>query len=972
MPVRVGINGFGRIGRNVFRADAETDADIEFVAVNDLTDAKTLAHLLKYDSILGPYPGTRRGRATATSRSTATRSRCSPSATRPRCRGATSASTSSSSRPASSPTATTPPSTSTPARKKVIISAPATSRTSRSCSASTSTTLRPRPAPRHLQRVVHDELPRAGRQGAARHGRHQARPDDDDPRLHGRPAPAGRAAQGPAPRPRRRDQPRPDVDRRRQGRRPRAPRAQRQAARLRGPRARPDRLGRRPHRSRPSARRRVEEVNEAFRRAPTAGALKGILQYTEDPIVSTDIVKNPYSSIFDGGLTVGASTARWSRSSPGTTTSGATRTAASTSRRRSWCVRTLDDLDVEGKRVLVRVDFNVPLTRTGRITDDTRIRAALPTLEELRERGARLVLAAHLGRPEGPRAGVLAAAGRRAAGRAARHRRPARRGPRRRARRRRRDARERPLRAGRDEERPGRWPQRYAALADVYVNDAFGAAHRAHASTEAVAHLLPSAAGRLLEREVETLTGILDDPRRPLVAIVGGAKVTDKIGVLDAFLERADAILIGGAMCFPFFKAQGHSVGDSLCEEEGVEPARTVLEERRRQAAAARRPRRRRGVRRRHRASGARRRRRARRLDGPRRRAAHRRALRRGDRRRRARCSGTARWARSSSSRSRPARGRSPRRSRRAPARRSSAAATPPRRSRSSASPTDVDHLSTGGGASLELIEGKTLPGVEVLQMSRTPFIAGNWKMHKTVAEAEALHRRRCCRRVGAVDGVDVAICAPFTALQAMVDSARGSRVGVYAQNMHEADAGAFTGEVSAPMLDRDRRRTASSSATPSAASTSTRPTGRCSRRSRAALEAGLIPILCVGETEEERERGDTERKLRHQVQEGLEKVAGRAAAEVVIAYEPIWAIGTGQVATPEQAQEAVAFVRALVADRDKDAGQAVRDPLRRLGEARQRRRAAGAARRRRRAGRRRVARRRRRSRRSSRPPRPG
>ena len=119
--------------------------------------------------------------------------------------------------------------------------------------------------------------------------------------------------------------------------------------------------------------------------------------------------------------------------------------------------------------------------------------------------------------------------------------------------------------------------KRYAALADAYVNDAFGAAHRAHASTEAVAHLLPSAAGRLLEREVSTLRGILEDPQRPLVAVVGGAKVTDKIGVLDAFLERADEILIGGAMCFPFFKAQGHSVGDSLCEEEGIEPAARVL-----------------------------------------------------------------------------------------------------------------------------------------------------------------------------------------------------------------------------------------------------------------------------------------------------------------------------------------------------------------------------------------------------------
>ena len=118
--------------------------------------------------------------------------------------------------------------------------------------------------------------------------------------------------------------------------------------------------------------------------------------------------------------------------------------------------------------------------------------------------------------------------------------------------------------------------RRWASLADVYVNDAFGAAHRAHASTVGVAELLPTAAGRLLQREVETLEGILADPARPLVAIVGGAKVTDKLGVLKAFLERADTILIGGAMCFPFFAAQGHSVGSSLCEEEGIEPARAV------------------------------------------------------------------------------------------------------------------------------------------------------------------------------------------------------------------------------------------------------------------------------------------------------------------------------------------------------------------------------------------------------------
>ncbi len=240
-------------------------------------------------------------------------------------------------------------------------------------------------------------------------------------------------------------------------------------------------------------------------------------------------------------------------------------------------MRTLDDLDVEGKRVFLRVDFNVPLA-DGRITDDARIRAALPTIERLRERGARLLLAAHLGRPKDrePELSLKPTAERLGE-----------------------------LLGGADvvlaedldhvpdgdlvmlenvryekgeTKNDPELAKRYAALADVYVDDAFGAAHRAHASTEGVAHLLPSAAGLLLQREVETLTGILEDPKRPLVAIVGGAKVTDKIGVLEAFLERADTILVGGAMCFPFFSAQGHDVGDSLCEAEGIDPAKRVLE----------------------------------------------------------------------------------------------------------------------------------------------------------------------------------------------------------------------------------------------------------------------------------------------------------------------------------------------------------------------------------------------------------
>ena len=206
---------------------------------------------------------------------------------------------------------------------------------------------------------------------------------------------------------------------------------------------------------------------------------------------------------------------------------------------------------------------------------------------------------------------------------------------------------------------------------------------------------------------------------------------------------------------------------------------------------------------------------------------------------------------------------------------------------------------------------------------TRVPLIAGNWKMYKTIAQAEEFIQA-LLPRVSSVDGVDVAICPPFTALQAMVDSTRGSRVAIYAQNMHQAPEGAFTGEISAPMLTElniagvvlghsERRELFGE-------------TDRAlSQKVPAAFAAGLLPVLCVGETEEERERGDTERKLRQQVQEGLARLGPEQLGDVVIAYEPIWAIGTGQVATAEQAQEAVAFVRALVADRSKEAAERTR-----------------------------------------------
>jgi phosphoglycerate kinase len=252
----------------------------------------------------------------------------------------------------------------------------------------------------------------------------------------------------------------------------------------------------------------------------------------------------------------------------------------------SFAKASVRDAQVKGRRVLVRVDFNVPLA-SGEVADDTRIRAALPTIELLRERGAAVILVSHLGRPGGRPDPALSM---------------------------------KPVGArlaellgtkvkvskgvtGADVDlncggglgpgdvlllenvrfEPGetkndpKFAEGLASLADVYVDDAFGAAHRAHASTEGVTHHIPAYAGLLLEKEVTELSRVVDSPRRPLVVVLGGAKVSDKVGVIDRFLDVADKILIGGAMCFSFFRAQGIAIGDSLSDDASVEAAREAL-----------------------------------------------------------------------------------------------------------------------------------------------------------------------------------------------------------------------------------------------------------------------------------------------------------------------------------------------------------------------------------------------------------
>ncbi len=250
-------------------------------------------------------------------------------------------------------------------------------------------------------------------------------------------------------------------------------------------------------------------------------------------------------------------------------------------------IKTIDELDAAGKRVLVRVDFNVPL-KDGVVTDDTRIRAALPTIEALVAQGARVILMSHLGRPAGegfeeafslrpaalrladllgkPVAFAADTVGEDAQAKAA------------------------ALRDGdvlvlenlrfdkREKKNDPAFCEELAALGEAYVNDAFGTAHRAHASTAGVAALLPAYAGYLMQREVATLGGMLENPKRPFVAILGGSKVSDKIKVIDALMDKCDTLIIGGGMCFTFLLAQGLSVGASLKEEEWVDRARAMME----------------------------------------------------------------------------------------------------------------------------------------------------------------------------------------------------------------------------------------------------------------------------------------------------------------------------------------------------------------------------------------------------------
>lgn len=580
--------------------------------------------------------------------------------------------------------------------------------------------------------------------------------------------------------------------------------------------------------------------------------------------------------------------------------------------------KTVRDLDVTGKKVLVRVDFNVPLNDKGEITDDTRITASLPTIQYLLDKKAAVILMAHLGRPKGQVKPELSLApvakhlgkllGKKilfasdCVGEEA-------------------QAAAKKLKPGHilllenlrfhkeEEKNDMEFAEQLASLADLYVNDGFGVSHRAHASVEGVTHYLPAAAGFLLEKEIQYVGQAVTNPLHPFAAIIGGAKVSDKIGVISNLLDKVDTLLIGGGMANTFLAAQGHKMGKSLVEEDKLELAKELLAKAKKNKvnmllptdlvmAAAFAPDAEHvteDVKKLNQEYMA--------LDiGEKTSKAYAAALAdakmivwngpMGVFEMDAFCKGTEAVAKAvAKSRAISIVGGG-----------DSVAAI-----EKLGLAKRITHISTGGGASLEYLEGKVLPGVAALDDLRRKLIAGNWKMHKTVSEAVELAEDIVMETNGTLN--EVVIFPPFTALETVADAIDGKHVGYGAQDLHWEDKGAFTGAVSGAMIadicaeyvlvGHSERRTIFGENEKIVAS-----------KIIAAYRNGLKPILCVGENLAEREAGKTARKINMQLKSALRVISAEDAENLVVAYEPIWAIGSGKAATPEDALEVCSLIR--------------------------------------------------------------
>lgn len=583
--------------------------------------------------------------------------------------------------------------------------------------------------------------------------------------------------------------------------------------------------------------------------------------------------------------------------------------------------KTIRDLSVQGQRVLVRVDYNVPMDATGKITDDTRIRASVATIKYLLQEQAAVILMAHLGRPKGkvdlkytlaPVAEHLATLlempvefAEDCVGETA-------------------ETAAEQLECGsvlllenlrfheEEEKNDLHFAEQLASLADFYVNDGFGVSHRAHASVEAITHFLPSAAGLLLEKEMQYVGQAVANPVRPFAAIIGGAKVSDKIGVIDNLLDKVDVLLIGGGMANTFLAAEGFALGVSLVEEDKLDLARRLVQKAEDKGVKLYLP-----------------------VDmvmseafaqgakhlvqelgklnqdymaldiGPRTAAIYAEVLQdmkmivwngpMGVFEIDDFCHGTEAVAQAvAKNKGLTIVGGG-----------DSVAAIEKLKLTKK-----IRHISTGGGASLEYLEGKILPGIAALDDVRRPLVAGNWKMYKTVSEGVDLAEQIVEETNGTLN--EVVIFPPFTALEAVADAIDGKHVGYGAQDLYWEDEGAYTGAVSGSMIadicceyvmvGHSERRTLFGDNDAAVA-----------KKIQAAYRNGLKPLLCVGENAVERTEGKTNRKISTQISHALQGLTAEEVTQLVVAYEPLWAIGSGQAATAQDAEEVGYLIRTKI-----------------------------------------------------------
>ena len=587
-------------------------------------------------------------------------------------------------------------------------------------------------------------------------------------------------------------------------------------------------------------------------------------------------------------------------------------------------LNTVKDADLKGKRVLIRVDFNVPV-KNGVVTDATRIKAALPTINYILDGGASLVVMSHYGRPKGQKNMDFSMAPIRAEFEKLLGK-PVKLAP---------DVigeevekEVKALKPGEvlllenvrfypDEEKNGEeFAKTLASYGDLYVNDAFGTAHRAHASTEGVSHFLPAYAGFLIEKEVKFMAPLLENPEHPLVAVIGGSKVSSKISVLESLVKTCDTIVIGGGMAYTFLKVLGHSVGTSLVEDDYQETAKAFLAAAEKKGVKVILP-----------------------VDhvcadkfdenatpvavdsvdipeglmgldiGPK----------------------TVALIVSEMNSAKNVVWNGPMGVFEFSAFAKGTEAVAKALAESDAISvvgggdsvaainkfglaSQISHVSTGGGASLEFLEGKVLPGIKALEkQGRRPYIAGNWKMNLVPSEAKKYAAELAAAYKESGADCKCMIACPFVDLPGVVEAVKGSDIIVAAENMADHKSGAYTGEVS-PLMLQDL-------------GVNTVILGHSERRQYygetnevvngkvlLALECGMDVDLCVGETLEEREGGKLEEVLTAQLEVGLKGVKPEEMAKITIAYEPVWAIGTGKTATPEDADNAHAFIRETVA----------------------------------------------------------